>query len=59
MNNLPHLARIESLPSGGWQVVLRDRTSDVRFIGCDGQGFTREEAEALLCKLDAFLAERN
>lgn len=51
--------RIEQHPQGGWQVVVRNADECVQFVGHDGRGLNREEAEVLLRKLNAFIAERN
>ena len=57
-STLPHIARIE-LHEDGWQVVLHELGTDVQFVGHDGRGLTKTEAEELLDRLEAFLAERN
>ena len=55
-NSLP---QIEPHQRGGWQVVVRACGTLVKIIDPDGHGLTKEQAEVLVEKLNAFLAERN
>lgn len=56
---ISNAGRIEQHPQGGWQIVVRNAGEDVRLVGHDGSGLSREDAEALLRKLNSFIAERN
>lgn len=53
------VGRLESHPDGGWKVRVRQKGEDLEFVGHDGRGLTKDEAEGLLDELDQFVAERN
>ena len=59
MTSLKLIAFIKPHPDGGWFVVARESEGDVQFVGHDGRGLTKDEAEELLDRLYAFVAERN
>lgn len=53
------VGRVETHPGGGWQVRVRNGGEDTVFVGHDGQGLTKDEAEQVLDRLDGFIAQRN
>lgn len=54
------VGRVESHPSGGWQIRVKQKSGDdVVMVAPDGSGLTTREAERLLNDLDQFVAERN
>jgi len=58
-SDLPAAGRVEPHPQGGWQVVVHGFEEDVRFVGNDGRGLSREMADLALKKLNDFIASRN